>query len=144
MRRSGDPIARYRLSDYDVEHVRRGVDGAARILEAAGARRIHSVHAKDIAYEPGLGSRERFLAEADACGWRAGQCAFYSFHQMGAARMGSTPESSACRPDGETWDVRNLSVCDASTFPNASGVNPMVTIEAIAYMNANELTAKLR
>jgi long-chain-alcohol oxidase len=144
VRRSGDPIARYRLSDYDVEHVRRGVEGAARILEAAGARRIHTVHAKNIAYEPGLGSRERFLAETDACGWRAGRCAFYSFHQMGTARMGSTPESSACRPDGETWDVRNLSVCDASTFPNASGVNPMVTIEAIAYMNANELTAKLR
>ena len=144
VRRSGEPIARYRLSDYDVEHVRHGVDGAAQILEAAGARRIHSVHARNIVYEPGRGARERFLAEADACGWRAGQCAFYSFHQMGTARMGSSPETSACRPDGETWDMRNVYVCDASTFPTASGVNPMVTIEAIAHMNASALAAKLR
>jgi long-chain-alcohol oxidase len=143
VRRTGEPVARYRLSDFDVEHVRIGVDGAARVLEAAGARRVYSVHSKGVVYEPGRGSRERFLAQADGCGWGAGQCAFYSFHQMGSARMGSSPQTSACRPDGETWDVRNLYVCDGSTVPSASGVNPMVTIEAIAHMNARALASRL-
>jgi long-chain-alcohol oxidase len=143
VRRSGEPVARYRLSDYDVANVRKGVDGAARILEAAGARKISSVHSREVAYEPGRDRRERFLADADACGWRAGQCAFYSFHLMGTARMGSSSATSACRPDGATWDVRNLYVCDGSTFPSASGVNPMVTIEAIAHMNARALAGRL-
>jgi choline dehydrogenase-like flavoprotein len=34
-------------------------------------------------------------------------------------------------------------VGDASTFPTASGVNPMVTIEAIAHMNASALAERL-
>jgi hypothetical protein len=36
--------------------------------------------------------------------------------------------------------VRNAVVCDAST---ASGVNPMVTIEAIAHLNASALAERL-
>jgi choline dehydrogenase-like flavoprotein len=62
---------------------------------------------------------------------------------MGSARMGASPESSAADPDGQTWDVRNLVVADGSTFPTASGVNPMITIEAIARLNARRLAARL-
>ena len=121
-----------------------GVDGAAQILEAAGARRIFSAHSKWVAYEPGVsGSREGFMAAADACGWDAGRCAFNSFHIMGSARMGGSPATSACNPLGETWDVRDLVVCDGSAFPTASGVNPMISIEAIAHMNARGLAARL-
>jgi hypothetical protein len=34
---------------------------------------------------------------------------------------------SVCDPNGEVWDVAGLYVADASTFPTASGVNPMIT-----------------
>ena len=142
--RDGNPIVRYRLSDYDAAHMRKGLDGAARILEAAGARRIFSSHSRRVAYEPGQsGDRERFMREADAAGYGPGQCTMFSFHIMGSARMGGTPATSACDADGQTWDVRDLVVCDASAFPTASGVNPMVSIEAIAHMNATRLAARL-
>ena len=36
----GEPIVRYKLSPFDADHLRTGLDGAAQILEAAGARRI--------------------------------------------------------------------------------------------------------
>jgi choline dehydrogenase-like flavoprotein len=143
--RDGQPVVRYRLSDYDTGHARRGVDGAAQILEAAGARRIFSSHTRWVSYEAGeRGGRERFRREADACGWDAGRCAFTSFHIMGSARMGGSPTTSACDPRGETWDARDLYVVDASTFPTAPGVNPMISIEAVAHMVASGMARQLQ
>jgi long-chain-alcohol oxidase len=46
--------------------------------------------------------------------------------------MGVSPKTSATKSTGETWDVRNLYISDSSLFPTALGVNPMVTIQAIA------------
>jgi long-chain-alcohol oxidase len=66
-----------------------------------------------------------------------------SFHIMGSARMGGSPAGSACDPEGQTWEVRDLVVCDGSAFPTSSGVNPMVSIEAVAHMNASRLAARL-
>jgi choline dehydrogenase-like flavoprotein len=62
---------------------------------------------------------------------------------MGSARMGGSPATSACNPEGETWEVRNLWVGDASTFPSAPGVNPMISIESVAHMNAQRIAARL-
>jgi choline dehydrogenase-like flavoprotein len=47
--------------------------------------------------------------------------------------MGSSPKTSAVKPTGETWDVKDLYVADASLFPTASGVNPMLTTYSLAY-----------
>ncbi|HEY3187537.1 MAG TPA: GMC family oxidoreductase [Solirubrobacteraceae bacterium] len=141
--RNGGPRVRYRLGPEDVRHVRVGHNGAARILEAAGARRIFSSHARLVSYEPGRGSRDDFLRAADAVGFGPGRCAFYGFHQMGTARVGGSPATSACKPDGETWETRGLYVMDGSSFPSASGVNPMITIEALAHLNASRLAARL-
>jgi choline dehydrogenase-like flavoprotein len=138
--RDGLPVVKWRLSDYDREHMRRGLEGAARLTEAMGAQRIYSSHAGWVAYDPGRdGDVARFMADADECGWGAGQAQPVSFHLMGSARAGGSPETSACRGNGETWDVRNLLVLDGSAFPTASGVNPMVSIEALAHMNAHAL-----
>jgi choline dehydrogenase-like flavoprotein len=141
--RGGEPRVRYRLGADDLRHLRIGVDGAAQILEAAGAKRIFSSHARPCAYEPGPGARHRFLEEADRLGYCPGRCAFYAFHLMGSARLGSSPATSATKPDGETWETQNVYVMDGSSFPSASGVNPMITIEAIAHLNATRLAAKL-
>ncbi len=142
--RDGEPVVRYRLSSFDRDNLRTGLDGAAQILEAAGAKRIFSSHSAWVSYDPGAsGDRNRFMRDADRCGWGSGQVSMASFHIMGSARMGGTPSTSACTPAGETWDVRDLVVCDASAFPSASGVNPMVSIEAIAHMNASGLAARL-
>jgi len=142
--RDGEPVVRYRLSAYDTRHMRTGVEGAAQILEQMQAERIYSSHSKWVSYEPGRrGSRDQFMRDADTCGWGPGQCQLGSFHIMGSARMGGSPGHSACNPAGETWEVRGLYVCDGSAFPTASGVNPMISIEAIAHLNARGLAASL-
>jgi choline dehydrogenase-like flavoprotein len=141
--REGHPVTHYALSPFDRGHLRRGFIGAAQILEAAGARLIFSPHAKWCAYEPGVrGSLESFTKAMDSARWTAGRLALFSFHIMGSARLGNSPRTSATNPDGETWEVRNLFVMDASSFPSASGVNPMVSIEAIAHRNASALAAR--
>jgi choline dehydrogenase-like flavoprotein len=142
--RDGEPVVRYRLSDFDARHLRTGFDGAAEMLEAAGARRIFSSHAKWVSYQPGRsGSRSQFMSDADAAGYGAGQCTLNSFHIMGSARMGGSPDSSACDPTAQTWEVENLYVLDGSSFPTASGVNPQISIQAIAHMSARQLAARL-
>jgi choline dehydrogenase-like flavoprotein len=124
--------------------MRAGVQGAARILEAAGAQKIYGSHAKLVEYRPGTsGSLASFMADSDAAGYGPGQLSMGSFHIMGSARMGGSPATSACNPEGETWEARNLWVCDASAFPTAPGVNPMVSIESIAHMNAQRIVARL-
>jgi choline dehydrogenase-like flavoprotein len=141
--RNGRLRVAYRLAEDDMRRIRIGIEGAARILEAAGARRVYSSHARKLSYEPGPGRRERFVAEVEREGFAPGRCAFFSFHHMGSARVGASPETSACKWNGETWDVPGLYVMDGSSFPSASGVNPMITIEAIAHMNASHLAADL-
>jgi len=139
----GNPVAHYALSEFDRAHLRRGFIGAARILEAAGARLIFSPHAKWCAYEPGRsGSLDSFTQAMDNAGWASGRLALFSFHIMGSARLGGSPKASATNPDGETWEVRNLFVMDGSSFPSASGVNPMISIEAIARRNALALAER--
>jgi long-chain-alcohol oxidase len=67
----------------------------------------------------------------------------FSFHIMGTARMGSSPKDSATSPEGQSWEVRNLYVMDGSAFPSASGVNPMISIEAMAHRHASSLASRI-
>jgi choline dehydrogenase-like flavoprotein len=83
------------------------------------------------------------MADADAAGYGAGQIVLNSFHILGSARMGGSAAMSACDPTGQTWEARNLYVFDGSSFPTASGVNPQISIQAIAHMSARGLAARL-
>jgi choline dehydrogenase-like flavoprotein len=140
----GLPTPRWELSDFDRDVMRRGLDGAAQILEAGGARRVYSSHAGWVSYEPGSGGgRESLLEAADRYGWGTAQVTLGSFHLMGTARMGRSREDSVCDSSGEAWDVKNLYVVDGAVLPTGLGVNPMVTIEAAAHKIAGGLAARL-
>ncbi len=143
--RDGEPVVRYRLSPRDTEHLVRGLVGGARIAEAAGARWIASTHHRTVSYEPGVrGSLATFEADLRRAGAAPATLALAALHIMGSARMGGSPDASAVDPDGQTWEVAGLYVADASCFPTASGVNPMISIESIAHMTASRLARRLR
>ena len=133
--RDGEPIVTYRLAPDDARRLATGVDGAGRIMAAAGAREVFSANARLQRFTDGF--------PAGAFRFGPGRGALYSFHIMGSARMGGSPAMSAANAAGETWEVPNLVVADGSAFPTASGVNPMITIEAIAHLNASRLAEKL-
>jgi len=62
-------------------------------------------------------------------------------HLHGTARMGDDPRTSVVDADCRSWDIRNLWICDGSVFPTVGGVNPSLTIQAIACRTADRIRA---
>ncbi|HEY6455864.1 MAG TPA: GMC family oxidoreductase [Steroidobacteraceae bacterium] len=60
-------------------------------------------------------------------------------HLAGTARMGFDAETSVVNADCRSWDIPNLWVCDGSVFPTTGGVNPSLTIQAIALRTADRI-----
>jgi choline dehydrogenase-like flavoprotein len=60
-------------------------------------------------------------------------------HLAGTARMGFSPDTSVVNADCRSWDISNLWVCDGSIFPTTGGVNPSLTIQAIALRTADRI-----
>jgi long-chain-alcohol oxidase len=131
--RAGRPRVHYELSPFDIEHLRQGLRGAARLLAAAGATEIFSVQQPPARGTPGgTGWLARFGDAMDARGYGRCRNSFITFHQMASCAMGADPATSVVGETGESHDLKGLYVADASTFPTSSGVNPMITIMAIA------------
>jgi len=135
--RDGVAVIDYRLSRYDRAHLRRAMGAAAEVLEAAGAREIWAPLARTVTYRPGSkGARDEWLERVDAAGWGPNELLLVTFHQMASCRMGASARTSVVDSEHRVWGIRGLYVADASTFPSASGVNPMLTVMAIAYRAA--------
>ncbi len=60
-------------------------------------------------------------------------------HLNGTARMGDDPAGSVVDSDCRSWDIPNLWICDGSVFPTVGGVNPSLTIHAIACRTADRI-----
>ncbi len=131
--RAGHPRVHYELSAFDVAHVRTGLIGAARVLAAAGATELFTLHTPPVRARVGeRGWLERLSTGMDRLGYTRCRMSYISFHQMGTAAMGRDPAHSVTAATGQVHGVSGLYVADASTFPTSSGVNPMITIMAIA------------
>lgn len=63
----------------------------------------------------------------------------YSAHPLGTCRMGPDPRTSAVDAHCQSHDVEGLFVIDGSFTPTLLGVNPQVTILAIAEKSAQWL-----
>jgi choline dehydrogenase-like flavoprotein len=60
-------------------------------------------------------------------------------HLLGTCRMGKDPGNSVVNAECRTHDVANLFICDGSVFTTSTGVNPSLTIEAIAARTADRM-----
>lgn len=142
--KSGAPRVDYTLNADDERRIVRSVVQGAKVFEAAGAKEIWSTHGKRISYRPGQpGGYERWAAEIAAAGYKPASSLLASFHQMGSCRMGTNPATSAVDPNNESHEVKGLFVTDGSNFPDASGVNPMLSIFGIANRAGKRLAEKL-
>ncbi len=63
-----------------------------------------------------------------------------SNHVMGGSAMGSDPDRGAVTDGwGKVWDVDDLYVCDTGLYPSSPGVNPQLTVMALAHRLGQEL-----
>jgi choline dehydrogenase-like flavoprotein len=62
-------------------------------------------------------------------------------HLLGTARMGSDPRTSVVDKYHRTHDVRNLFICDGSSFVTSGRGQPTMTIQALAFRAAEHIAA---
>ncbi|KAH7514449.1 hypothetical protein FEM48_Zijuj11G0090800 [Ziziphus jujuba var. spinosa] len=137
----------YQMEAVDEENLQKGLAKVLRILAAAGAEEIGTHHAKGRTLNVKKVSShefERFVKEESSRMIRDLSSPICSAHQMGSCRMGIDPNTSVVNQMGETWEVEGLFLADTSVFPTALGVNPMLTVQAIAYCTAQSVLDILR
>jgi choline dehydrogenase-like flavoprotein len=138
---AGMAVPWYTLTDeLDVRNTHRGIEAQLRLHEAGGAQQILAAAAGAPLWRWG-DDLDAFAAKVKRIPLQAGGWRLFSAHQMGTCRLGSDPRTSVAGPWGELHDVSGVWIGDASAFPTASGVNPMITNMALAHRNAQAVAA---
>jgi choline dehydrogenase-like flavoprotein len=106
----------------------------ARLHRAGGAEEIYTFDPPGLRWRHGE-DFEAFTAQLEGDAPRVA----YSAHQMGSCAMGTDPAASVADPDGRLHDVAGVWIGDGSALPTAPGVNPMITIMALAERTATRL-----
>ncbi len=123
----------YGLTREDAARAAYGIARAAEVHFAAGATEVYPNLARVPALRPGD------LPAFEATAVKPSELRLEGFHPMGTARIAADPREGACAPDGSLHGTAGLHVADASLFPTALGVNPMMTIIAFAKQVAREV-----
>jgi choline dehydrogenase-like flavoprotein len=127
----GQPILRYHLHPEDARLVLQGLKFLARAYLRAGATRVHLPFA-------GEGNEVQTEAEVDAVDEGAiapRQLMTAGFHPLGTAGVGRVVDT-----DLRLLGAPRIRVCDGSVVPGPPGVNPQLTIMAIAHHLAHQMS----
>lgn len=130
----GTPIIRYDITDYDHARCLKGTKLLAQMHFEMGAEKVilpfsnfHEATSVDD------------LERIDPTEQRAEDLELFTVHLMGTCRMGNAETNSVVDLDGQLWDLPGCYVADASLFPTAIGVNPQITIMALATRVAHRI-----
>ncbi len=123
----GMPVMTYMMNDHDVAKLKRGVEILAQVFIAAGCKGMF----------PMLPGFEEMHDMRDVERLRRTKLAARDFeltahHPLGTCRMGLDPRTSVVGPDHQTHEVPGLFIVDGSSVPSSLGVNPQITIMAMA------------
>jgi choline dehydrogenase-like flavoprotein len=125
----------YSLRGRDLEYLKQGLDVAARVQFAAGAKKVMTLHSTPTEFQ----SPAEIAKQLSAAEWGTNEIAMYSAHPLGTCRMGADPRTSVVDSNCQSHDVKGLFVIDGSVMPTSLGVNPQVTILSIAEKSAEWL-----
>jgi choline dehydrogenase-like flavoprotein len=111
----GIPAIRTTYKDHpdDLSIARFLQDRAVEILDAAGAKKIWKANVSESSF---------------------------AVHLLGTCRMGNDPKTSVIDKYHRTHDVKNLFLCDGSSFVTSGRGQPTMTIEALAFRAADHIS----
>jgi choline dehydrogenase-like flavoprotein len=127
--------ATYKLTREDADRLTFGIARAAEIHFAAGATEVYPNIPRAGVLRPGQ------VAAFESTRFRPSELRLEAFHPMGTARISGDERAGVCDPSGAVRGVDGLFVADASLFPSAVHVNPMMTIIAFAKQVAAGIAA---
>ena len=139
--RDGAPVVDYRPGRHERAQLRLGIAAASRVLLAAGAEQLLALNHRRLGLRAvdDPAARASYFDSVARSRSERNWSTLFSAHQMGSCRMGADPRTAVCDAGGEVFGVRGLFIADASAFPASSGVNPMVTIMALAHHTAQQI-----
>lgn len=121
-----EPWITYRMSARDRARIPRALAIGAETFLAAGAREIFLPILGFDGLDPDAYRR------LDLARIPVGRLECTSQHPLGTARMGASAGRAVVDSRGQSYEVRNLFVADGSLVPTSLGVNPQLTIMALA------------
>jgi choline dehydrogenase-like flavoprotein len=130
----GAPMVAWAPTPADVDRMHRGLVLAGELALAAGAKVLYPT----VLGQPPVRTHadwKRFKKRAPD----AAQLMLISYHPLGTARMGKDPRTSVVGLDHQTHEVPGLFLVDGSTVPGPLGVNPQITIMAMATRAAEHI-----
>ncbi len=130
------PIVSYRLAKADERRLSIAIEAMARVMLAAGAGEIElGGGAPAVRSETEL---ETAMQRLDVRRLRLA-----GFHPSGTAAAGSDPGRHPVDPEGRLRGVEGVWVADGSVLPSCPGVNPQISIMAMA-IGIGEAAAQVR
>jgi choline dehydrogenase-like flavoprotein len=113
---AGRPLIRYDLTDADLHRFRTGIARMRELFDAAGAREIY------LPLPDGVSPERARLRDLK----------LMAFHPLGTARADARPTHGVIDGELAVHGVRGVYVADGSAVPSSLGVNPQITIMALA------------
>jgi choline dehydrogenase-like flavoprotein len=120
---AGRPLIRYDLIEADLHRFRKGIARVGELFQAAGAREVYLPLPAGVAPER---ARLRDLK-------------LMAFHPLGTARADARASHGVIDGDLAVHGVQGVYVADGSAVPSSLGVNPQMTIMALATRLASRL-----
>jgi choline dehydrogenase-like flavoprotein len=134
----GLPAITYNVAPEDADLLQRAMGHTGQMCLAAGATRLHPTALKMRVLD---GASDLDAFRTSPC--RASDFVWTSYHPLGTCKMGSDPRTSVVDTSHETHEVMGLFVVDASTVAGPLGVNPQLTIMAMATRAAAKIAERL-
>jgi len=132
---AGRPRISYTLADGDIRRLQEANAKLAEMLFAAGAKGVIT----GLEGVPTVLEAPEDVALIRKATFKANDFPTGSNHVFGTAAMGSDPAHAVTDAWGKVYDVEDLYVADGSLLPSSPGVNPMLTIMALARRIGQEL-----
>jgi choline dehydrogenase-like flavoprotein len=139
IRGDGSATLDYPLNSFVMDGARRALAAMMELQFAAGARQVLPLHEMARPYTTWSEAKQAL----EALPMQPLLTKVASAHVMGGCALGASEKQGVVRPDGQHWQLENLSVHDGSLFPTSIGANPQLSIYGIVNRLAQGLAKRM-